>query len=206
MILFTSVTAVPRISFWNLYTPAPLLLAKVSNPVVILHFPSLKICTFTKGLHKWMKKKKKKTHQFSSVTQLCPTLCDPMDCRMPGIPVHHQLPEFTPTHVHWVGNGIQQSHPLLPLLLLPSIFPRIRVFSNGSVLRVRWPKYWASALVLPIKIQGWFSLGLTSLISLVSKGLVSVFSSTTTRKHQFLSTQLSLWSNSHICTRLLEKL
>ena len=80
---------------------------------------------------------------FSSVTQSCLTLCDPMDCSMPGFPVHHQLPDPTQTHVHQVGDAIQPSHPLSPLLLPPSIFPSIRVFSNESVLRIRWPKYWS---------------------------------------------------------------
>ena len=69
---------------------------------------------------------------FSSVTQSCPTLCDLVNHSMPGLPVHHQLLEFTQTHVHWVGDAIQPSHPLSPLLLLPSIFPSIRVFSNES--------------------------------------------------------------------------
>ena len=157
--------------------------------------------------------------QFSSVTQSCPTLCDPMDCSMPGLPVHHQLPELTQTHVHWVSDAIQWSDPLsspslpafnlsqqrmkishlftpsvysllqlishfrlfaipwttarqaslsitnswgllklmsiesvmpsnllilcCPLLLPPSIFPSIRVFSNESALLMRWPKYWS---------------------------------------------------------------
>ena len=66
-----------------------------------------------------------------------------MDCSTPGFPVHHQLPESTQTHVHWVGDAIQPSHPLLSLLLLPLIFPSIRVFSNESVLRIRWPNYWS---------------------------------------------------------------
>ena len=77
--------------------------------------------------------------QFSSVAQSCPTLCDPMDCSMPDFPVHHQLPVFTQTHAHWVSDAIQPSHPLL---LLSSIFPSTRVFSNESVLCIRWPKYW----------------------------------------------------------------
>ena len=81
--------------------------------------------------------------QFSSVAWLCSTLCNPMDCSTPGLPVHHQLPEFTQTHVHWVGDAIQPSHPLSSLLLLPSVFSSIRVFSNESVLRIRWPKYWS---------------------------------------------------------------
>ena len=63
-----------------------------------------------------------------------------MNCSMPGLPVHHQFPEFTQTHVHWVSDAIQPSHPLL---LLPSIFPSIRVFSNESALCIRWPKYWS---------------------------------------------------------------
>ena len=84
--------------------------------------------------------------QFSSVAQSCPTLCDPMDCSTPGLPVHHQLLESTQTHVHWVGDAIQPSHPLSspsPLLPLPSIFPSITVFSNESALCIRWPKYWS---------------------------------------------------------------
>ena len=74
---------------------------------------------------------------FSSIAQSCLTLCDPMDSSTPGPPVHHQLPESTQTPVHWVGDAI----PLL--LLLPSIFPSIRVFSNESDLHIRWPKYWS---------------------------------------------------------------
>ena len=80
---------------------------------------------------------------FSSVTQSCPTLCDPMDCRTPGLPVLHQLPEFTHTHVDWVSDAINHLIPCCPLLFPPSIFPSIRVFSNESVLRIRWPKYWS---------------------------------------------------------------
>ena len=68
-------------------------------------------------------------------------LCNPMNRSKPGLPVHHQLPEFTQTHVHQVGDAIQPSHPLSSLLLPPSIFPTIRIFSNESALRIRWPKY-----------------------------------------------------------------
>ena len=81
--------------------------------------------------------------QFSSVAQSCLTLCDPMDCSTSGLPVHHQLLESTQTRGHWVGDTIQPSHLLLSLHLPPSIFPNIRVFSNESVLHVRWPKYWS---------------------------------------------------------------
>ena len=79
----------------------------------------------------------------SSVAQSCPTLCDPKECSTPGFPVHHQLSEFTSTHVHRLGDAFQPSHPMLSLLLLPSVFPSIRVFSNESVIRMRWPKYWS---------------------------------------------------------------
>ena len=66
-----------------------------------------------------------------------------MDCSTPGLPVHHQPPEFTQTHVHWFSNPIQPSHPLSSPFLPPSVFPSIRVFSNESVLCIRWPKYWS---------------------------------------------------------------
>ena len=80
--------------------------------------------------------------QFSSVAQSCPTLCYPMNHSMPGLPVHHQLPEFTQTHVHQVGDAIQPSHPLPSPFPPAPIPPNIRVFSNESTLRKRWPKYW----------------------------------------------------------------
>ena len=79
--------------------------------------------------------------QFSSITQSCLTLCDPINRSTPGLPVHHQLPEFTQTHIHRLGDAIQPSHPLSSPLLLPPIPPSIRVFSNESTLRMRWPKY-----------------------------------------------------------------
>ena len=72
-----------------------------------------------------------------------------MDCSMPGIPVLHYLPEFAQTHVHWVGDAIQPSHRLSPPLLLASIFPSIRVFSNELALCIRWPKYWSFSFVSP---------------------------------------------------------
>ena len=94
--------------------------------------------------------------QFSSLTQSCPTLCDPMDCSMPGLPVHHQL--RSPPKPMSIESVIPSNHLLLcrPLLLLPSIFPSIRVFSNESALCIRWPKYWefsASTSVLPRNTQ-----------------------------------------------------
>ena len=81
--------------------------------------------------------------QFSSVTQSCPTLCDPMNRSMPGLPVHHQLLEFTQTHVHQVGDATQPSHPLLsPFPPAPNPSQH-QIFSSESTLRMRWPKYWS---------------------------------------------------------------
>ena len=74
---------------------------------------------------------------------MCPTLCDPMNRSPPGLPVHHQLPEFTQTHVHRVSDIIQPSHPLSSPSPLPPIPPSIGVFSNESTLHIRWPKYWS---------------------------------------------------------------
>ena len=82
--------------------------------------------------------------QFSSVQSLSRVrLCDPMNFSTPGLPIHHQLLEFTQTHVHQVSDAIQPSHPLSSPLLLPPIPPSIRVFSNESTLHMRWPKYWS---------------------------------------------------------------
>ena len=82
--------------------------------------------------------------QFSSVTQSCPTVCDPVDSSMPGFPVHHQHPELAQTHVI-IESVMLSNHLILchPLFLLPSIFPSIRVFSNESILCIKWPKYWS---------------------------------------------------------------
>ena len=80
--------------------------------------------------------------QFSPVAQSCPTLCDSMNCSTPGLPVHHQCPDFIQTHVHWASDAIQPSHPLLLLLLLSNL-PSTRVFSKKLVLHLRWPKDWS---------------------------------------------------------------
>ena len=100
---------------------------------------------------------------------------------------------------------IPSNHLILchPLLLLPSqSFPESGSFPMSHI---RWPKYWSFSFILPVNIQGWFPLGLTSLISLLSKGLSRVFFISTVQKHQFFGTQPSLWSSSHIHTSLLEK-
>ena len=144
---------------------------------------------------------------FSSVTQSCPTLCDPMNRSTPGLPVYHQLPEFTQTHA--IKSVMPSSHLILcrPLLLLTPIPPSIRVFSNESTLRMRWPSIGVSAStsVLPMNTQDWSPLRWTGWISLQSKGLSKAFSNTIVQKHQFFGALLSSQSNCHIHTWQLEK-
>jgi len=132
--------------------------------------------------------------QFSSVAQLCRPLCNPMECSTPGLPVHHQLPKFTQTHVHWVG--MPSPHLILchSLLLPPQSFPASGSFqisqlfaSGGLSIRVS-----VSTSVLAMNIQNWFPLGWTDWISSQSRGLSRAFSNTTVQKHQFFGTQLSL--------------
>ena len=140
--------------------------------------------------------------QFSSVTQSCLTLCDPMNRSTPGLPLQHQLPEFTETHS--IQSVMPSSYLILchPLLLLPPIRPSIRVFSNESTFLMRWPKYWSfSFSISPSKEHpGLISFRMTGWISLQSKGLSRIFSNTTVQKHQFISAQPSSQSNSHIHT------
>ena len=130
-----------------------------------------------------------------------------MDCSTPGFPIHHQLPGLAQAHVHQLSDAIQPTLPLHPLLPLPSIFLRVRVFSSESVLCISGQtiEASASASVLPMNTQDRFPLWWTGLIPLQFKGVSRVFSNATVRKHQFFGTQLSLWSNSHIHTWLLEK-
>ena len=93
--------------------------------------------------------------QFSSVAQSCPTLCDSMDCSMPGFPVLHQLLELAQTCVHWVSDAIHPSHPHLIPFSFFSVFPSIRVFSNESVLRIRLPKYWSVSCSISPSNEYW---------------------------------------------------
>ena len=132
----------------------------------------------------------------SSVTQSCLPLCDPMYFSMPGFPVHHQLLEPTQTHVHHIGDAIQPSYPLWspspPAFNLSQCQGLFKwVSSSHQVAKVFGVS--ASTSVLPVNTQDWSPVGWTGWISLQSKGLSRVFSNTTVQKHQFFSTQLSLY-------------
>ena len=141
----------------------------------------------------------------SSVIQLCPTLCDPMT------PLTAARQASNPITNPWNLLKLMSIESVMPsnhlilfrlLLLLPSIFPSIRVFSNDSVLRIRWPKDWRFSFSISPSNEhpGLISFRMDWLDLLQSKGRSRVFSNTTVQKHQFFSTQLSLWSNSHIHT------
>ena len=145
--------------------------------------------------------------QFSRSAQSCLTLCNPMNHSTPGLPVHHQLPEFTQTHIHRVSDAIQPSHPLLsPSPPAPnpsqhqSLFQWINSAWGGQSTGVS-----ALKSFFPKNTQDWSPSEWTGWISLQSKGLSRVFSNTTVQKHQFFSAQLSSQSNSHIHTWPLEK-
>ena len=131
-----------------------------------------------------------------------------MDWNTQGFPNHHQLPELAQTHVYRLSDDMRPSHPLSspspPVESFPTsgYFPMSQFFTSGD----QSIGDSASTSVLPMNIQDWFPLGLIGLISLQSKGLSKVFSSTTVQQHQFFSALPSLWSSSHIHTWLLERL
>ena len=174
------------------------------NSVVLYSFPFLYCSSF------WLPMKivfSPLTSCCCSVTKSCQTLCEPMNCSTPGSSVHHYLPGFARTHVPWVSETIQPSHPLSPpspfalsFSQYQGLFQWVSLFTSGG----QSTGASASAPAFPVNIQGWFPLGLTGLI-LLSKGLSGVFSSTTVQKRLFFGTQPSLWFSSHIDTWLLGK-
>ena len=179
------------------------------------YYSAIKKKTFESVLMRWMKLEpiiihsevsQKEKHQYSIrsdqirlVAQSCLTLCDPMNHSTPGLPVHHQLLEFT--QLLSIESVMPSSHLILchPLLLLPPIPLSIRVFPIESTLRRRWSKYWSfSFSIIPSQeIPGLISFRMVWLDLLQSRGLSRVFSNTTVQKHQFFSAQPSSQSNSH---------
>ena len=151
------------------------------------HFWSITVYCGRETTHIWQRQSRNICRCCCSVTKMCPTLCDPMDCSIPGFlsfTNSRSLLKFMSIELMMPYNYLILCHPLL---LLPSVFPSIRVFSKKLALCIRWPVYWSVrfSISLPMNIQGCFPLGLTSLISLLSKGLSRVFSSTRVQKHQF---------------------
>ena len=135
-----------------------------------------------------------------SVAKSCPTLFDCMGCSIPGFSVLQCLPEllkFMSTESVMSSNHLILCHPFL---LLPSVFTSIRVFSKELALHIRWPKDWSFSFIISLSknIKGWFPLGWTGLISLLSKGLSRVFSCSTIRKHHFFGTPPSMVQFSHL--------
>ena len=125
---------------------------------------------------------------FCSVTKSCLTLCNAMNCNTPDFPVLHYLLEFAQIQVHWIGDAIQPSHPLLPpspLVLNLSQHQGLFQWVNSSHQVAKVLELQLQHQVLPMNIQGWFPLELTGLISLQSKELSRIFSSTTIWKHSF---------------------
>ena len=148
-------------------------------------------------------------HSVSSVIQSCLTLCDPMNHSMPGLPVHHQLPESTQTHVHWVGDAIQPSHPLsspsppaFNLSQHQGLFKWISSLHQvAEVLEFELQRQSLSFSISPSsEYSGMISFRMYWLDLLELQGTLKVFSNTTVQRHQFFSTWLSSWSNSHIHT------
>ena len=140
-----------------------------------------------------------------SVTKSRPTLDSPMDCRISAFLVLLYLLEFAQIHVHWLNDAI--SFSAVPFSFCLQSFPASGSFPMSWLFTSSSQNIQAagSQSDIPMNTQDWYPLVLTGLISLQSKGLSRVFCNTTIQKHQFFGTQLSLWSNSHICTRLLEK-
>ena len=142
-------------------------------------------------------------HQFSSVQSLSRVrLCDPMNRSMPGLPVQHQLPEFTQTHIHRVSDAIQPSHPLSSPSPPAPIPPSFRVFSSESTLHMRWPKYWSfSFSIIPSKeIPGLISFRMDWLELLAVQGTLKSLLQHHSSEHPFFGAQPSSQSNSHIHT------
>ena len=141
-----------------------------------------------------------------SVTQSCLTLCNPLDCNIPGFPVLYHLHELAETHVHWVSDAIQPSilcHPLLPA----SIFPSIRVFSNELALCIRWPKYWSFSISFSPSNEylGLISFRMDWLDLLAVQGTLKSFLQHHSSKASIFLCSVFLWSNSHIHTWLVAK-
>ena len=155
--------------------------------------------------HQKKQNQNKKCSCCCSVAQSCLTLCNPMDCIRPGFPVLYHLPSLL--KLMSTESVISSNHLILslPFFSCPQSFPASGSFSSETLFASGGQsiRALASASVLAVNIQGWFLLGLTGLISVLSKELSGVFATSTVQMHQFFGAQPALWPNSHICTRLV---
>ena len=139
----------------------------------------------------------------SLAVQLCPALCNPMDCSMPGFPVHHQFPELAQTHVHWVDDAIQPSHPLWsPSPPAFNLSQHQGLFQWGGCLH-QWPKYWSFSFSLrpADEYSGLISIRIDRLDLLAVQGTLKSLLQHHIQKHQFFGAQLS---SQHLCSYLLK--
>ena len=134
--------------------------------------------------------------QFSSVTQSCLIFCNPMDCSIPDFPVHYQLLELVQTHVYRVSDAIQLFHPLSSLLLLPLIFPSIRVLSSESVLHIKWPEYWSFNISHSNEYSGLISFAIDWFDLLAVQGTLSSLLQHHSSKRQFFRMEVLLETSS----------
>ena len=142
------------------------------------------------------------------LTKACSTLCNPMNCSMPGFSVLHYFQEFAQTHVHWAGAAVQPSHPLLSPSPPACHLSQHQGLSSESALHIRWPNYWSFGFSISPsnEYSGLVSFRIDWFDCLAVQGtLKRIFSSTIIQKQQFFNTQPSLWYNSHTCAWLLEK-
>ena len=148
-----------------------------------------------------------KTKTLLACSESCLTLCDPMDCSTTGLPVHHQLPESTQTHVHWISDAIQPSYPLLSPSPPTFNLSQYQGFFKWVSFHVRWPQYWGFSFNIcsSNEYSGLISFRLTNWISLQSKRLSKVFPNARVQKHQFFGAKPSSQSISHIHTWPQEK-
>ena len=144
-------------------------------------------------INSWLSSSPQSSVQFSSVAQSCPTLCDPMDHSQASLSITNS---WSLAKLMSIESVMPSNHLILcyPLLLLPSIFPSIRVFSNESAPQIRWPKYWSFSFNISPSSEhsGLISFRMNWLYILAVLGTSRVFSNTTVQKHQFFGAQLSL--------------
>ena len=164
-----------------------------SNHLILCH-PFLLLPSIFSSIRVSSNKEGRPSVQISSVDQSCLTFCDPMDCSTPGLPIHHQFPEFTRTHVHWVGDAIQPSHPLSFPSPPAFTLSQHQGLSNETVLHIRWPKFrsFSFSISPSSEYSGLISFRMDWLVLLAVQGTLKSLLQHYSKKHQFFGDQLSL--------------